>query len=87
MVNNTVSEKDAVYTVQDAIDKFGQEKVNIIVNEAMVNDWQIVLSKLGYDNSQYLIVRHSEKNNPHSHCILNMKELQRLNPEDETDAT
>ena len=87
MVNNTVSEKDAVYTVQDAIDKFGQEKVNSIVNEAMVNDWQTVLSKLGYANSQYLIVRHSEKNNPHSHCILNMKELQRLNPEDETDAT
>ena len=72
MVNNVVSEKDAVYTIQDAIDKFGQEKVNSIVNEAMVNDWQIVLSKLGYDNSQYLIVRHSEKNNPHSHCILNM---------------
>lgn len=72
MVNNVVSEKDAVYTIQDAIDKFGQEKVNSIVNEAMVNDWLIVLSKLGYDNSQYLIVRHSEKNNPHSHCILNM---------------
>ena len=72
MVNNTVFEKDAVYSVQDAIDKFGQEKVNSIVNEAMVNDWQTVLSRLGYENSQYLIVRHSEKNNPHSHCILNM---------------
>ena len=72
MVNNTVFEKDAVYSVQDAIDKFGQEKVNSIVNEAMVNDWQTVLSRLGYKNSQYLIVRHSEKNNPHSHCILNM---------------
>lgn len=72
MVNNTVFEKDSVYSVQDAIDKFGQEKVNSIVNEAMVNDWQTVLSRLGYENSQYLIVRHSEKNNPHSHCILNM---------------
>ena len=72
MVNNTVFEKDAVYSVQDAIDKFGQERVNSIVNEAMVNDWQTVLSRLGYENSQYLIVRHSEKNNPHSHCILNM---------------
>ena len=72
MVNNTVFEKDAVYSVQDAIDKFGQEKVSSIVNEAMVNDWQTVLSRLGYENSQYLIVRHSEKNNPHSHCILNM---------------
>lgn len=72
MVNNTVFEKDAVYSVQDAIDKFGQEKVNSIVNEAMVYDWQTVLSRLGYENSQYLIVRHSEKNNPHSHCILNM---------------
>ena len=28
--------------------------------------------KIDYENSQYLIVRHSEKNNPHSHCILNM---------------
>ena len=72
MVNNTVFEKDAVYSVQDAIDKFGQERVNSIVNEAMVTDWQTVLSRLGYENSQYLIVRHSEKNNPHSHCILNM---------------
>lgn len=72
MVNNTVFEKDAVYSVQDAIDKFGQEKVNSIVNEAMIYDWQTVLSRLGYENSQYLIVRHSEKNNPHSHCILNM---------------
>ena len=72
MVNRTVFEKDAVYSVQDAIEKFGQEKVNSIVNEAMVNDWQTVLSKLGYKDSQYLIVRHSEKNNPHSHCILNM---------------
>ena len=72
MVNNTVFEKDAAYSVQDAIEKFGQEKVNSIVNEAMVNDWQTVLSKLGYKDSQYLIVRHSEKNNPHSHCILNM---------------
>ena len=72
MVNNTVFEKDAVYSVQDAIDKFGQERVNSIVNEAMVNDWQTVLLRLGYENSQYLIVRHSEKNNPHSHCILNM---------------
>ena len=72
MVNNTVFEKDAVYSVQDAIDKFGQERVNSIVNEAMVNDWQTVLSRLGYENSQYLIVRHSEKYNPHSHCILNM---------------
>jgi len=72
MVNNTLFEKDAVHCVQDAIEKFGQEKVNSIVNEAMVNDWQTVLSKLGYKDSQYLIVRHSEKNNPHSHCILNM---------------
>lgn len=72
MVNNTVFEKDAVYSVQDAIDKFGQEKVNSIVNETMVNNWQTVLARLGYENSQYLIVRHSEKNNPHSHCILNM---------------
>ena len=72
MVNRNVLESDAVTSVKVAIDTFGRDWVADIVNKKMLSDWQTVLSKLGYENTQYLIVRHSEKSNPHSHCILNM---------------
>ena len=72
MVNNAVPKEMAVDTVQQAVKQFGQEKVDQIVNQAMVGDWKVVLKGLGYDNTQFLIVRHSEKSNPHSHCVLNM---------------
>ena len=72
MVNRNVLESDAVTSVKVAIDTFGRDWVADIVNKEMLSDWQTVLSKLGYENTQYLIVRHSEKSNPHSHCILNM---------------
>ena len=62
----------AVDTVQQAIEMFGKEMVDLIVNQAMVADWKVVLKELGYENTQFLIVRHSEKSNPHSHCVLNM---------------
>lgn len=73
MVNNTMPcPSRAVDTVEQAIAQLGKCEVDRIVNEAMVRDWKSVLTKLGYDNTQYMIVRHSEKSNPHSHCILNM---------------
>jgi len=73
MVNNTMPHPSyAVDTVEEAIAQLGKGEVDRIVNEAMVRDWQSVLRGLGYDDTQYLIVRHSEKSNPHSHCILNM---------------
>ena len=72
MVNNAVPKEMAVDTVQQAVKQFGQEKVDQIVNQAMVFDWKVVLKDLGYENTQFLIVRHSEKSNPHSHCVLNM---------------
>ena len=72
MVNNAVPKEMAVDTVQQAVKQFGQEKVDQIVNQAMVFDWKVVLKDLGYENTQFLIVRHSEKSNPHSHCGLNM---------------
>ena len=72
MVNNAVPKEMAVDTVQQAVKQFGQEKVDQIVSQAMVFDWKVVLKDLGYENTQFLIVRHSEKSNPHSHCVLNM---------------
>ena len=72
MVNNAVPKEMAVDTVQQAVKQFGQEKVDQIVNQAMIFDWKVVLKDLGYENTQFLIVRHSEKSNPHSHCVLNM---------------
>lgn len=73
MVNNTMPcPSRAVDTVEQAIAQLGKCEVDRIVNEAMVRDWKSVLTKLGYDNTQYMIVRHSEKSNPHSHCIINM---------------
>ena len=73
MVNNTMLHPSSAFdTVEQAINKLGKSEVDRIVNEAMVRDWQSVLKGLGYDDTQYLIVRHSEKSNPHSHCILNM---------------
>ena len=72
MVNNTVPKEMAVDTVQQAVRQLGQERVDQIVNQAMISDWKAVLKDLGYENTQFLIVRHSEKSNPHSHCVLNM---------------
>ena len=72
MVNNVLPKEMAVDTVQQAVKLLGQEKVDQIVNQAMISDWKAVLKDLGYENTQFLIVRHSEKSNPHSHCVLNM---------------
>lgn len=63
---------EGVETVQQAVKQLGQERVDQIVSQAMVADWKAVLKDLGYDNTQFVIVRHSEKSNPHSHCVLNM---------------
>lgn len=72
MVNNVLPKEMAVDTVQQAVRQLGQERVDQIVSQAMVADWKAVLKDLGYDNTQFVIVRHSEKSNPHSHCVLNM---------------
>ena len=72
MVNNVLPKEMAVDTVQQAVKQLGQERVDQIVSQAMVADWKAVLKDLGYENTQFLIVRHSEKSNPHSHCVLNM---------------
>lgn len=72
MVNNAVGPSQAVDNIEQAVLKFGQDDVNRMVREAMVKDWMTVLDKLGYKDIQYMLVMHSEKSHPHSHCILNM---------------
>ena len=72
MVNNVLLKEMAVDTVQQAVKQLGQERVDQIVSQTMVADWKAVLKDLGYDNTQFVIVRHSEKSNTHSHCVLNM---------------
>ena len=47
MVNNTVPKEMAVDTVQQAVKLLGQEKVDYIVNQAMISDWKAVLKDLG----------------------------------------
>lgn len=72
MVNNEFKGKRHFNTLEDAIDTLGQERINEITDKAMVEDTMRLLKKLGYDQTQILIVRHSEKDNPHVHVILNM---------------
>lgn len=72
MVNNAFKGKRHFNTLDDAIDALGQQRVNEITDEAMVEDTKRLLKQMGYDQTQFLIVRHSEKDNPHVHVILNM---------------
>ncbi len=72
MVNNAFKAKEHYNSMEEAIKTIGEERVKTITDEAMVSDAKRLLKELHYDNTQYVIVRHSEKNNPHVHIILNM---------------
>lgn len=72
MVNNKYIGRQHFVTLSEAIASIGQQRVNDISDKAMVNDAVRLLKELKYDQTQYLIVRHSEKDNPHIHIILNM---------------
>lgn len=72
MVNNAYKGKRHFNTFEEAIDALGQQRVNDITDKAMVEDAKRLLQKMKYDQTQFLIVRHSEKDNPHVHVILNM---------------
>ena len=58
--------------VAETITDSNGNKYDKISLQRSVADWKVVLKELGYENTQFLIVRHSEKSNPHSHCVLNM---------------
>lgn len=81
MVNNAFKAKRHFNTIDDAIEALGQAKVNWITDKAMLEDAYRLLKELHYAKTQYLIVRHSEKDNPHFHIVLNMvdNEGHRLN--------
>lgn len=72
MVNNEFKGKQHFNTLEEAIDTIGQQRVNEITDKAMVEDTKRLLKEMKYDQTQFLIVRHSEKDNPHVHVILNM---------------
>lgn len=70
MVNS--QEQQNFSSLQDAIRVLGEQKVNELTDRQMTADVKELLQQLRYDNTQFLIVRHSEKNNPHVHVILNV---------------
>lgn len=48
-----------------------EEDLETLTDEKMAETATEYMQKMGYTDTQYLIVRHSEKNNPHCHIILN----------------
>lgn len=72
MVNNASKRQYHFNTLEDAIAILGHQRVEDIIDKAMVEDAKRLLKKMKYDLTQFLIVRHSEKDNPHVHIILNM---------------
>ena len=72
MVNNEFKGKQHFNSLDDAVDKLGQQRVYEITDNAMVEDTRKLLREMKYYNTQFLIVRHSEKDNPHVHVIVNM---------------
>ena len=72
MVNNAYKGQQYFTSLDDAIGNLGEQRVNEITDEAMVEDAKHLLKEMHYDKTQFLIVRHSEKSNPHVHVTLNM---------------
>lgn len=72
MINNAFKGVRHYNAIADAIHDLGVRGINDITDQAMKEDALCLLERMKYDNTQYLIVRHSEKSNPHFHIILNM---------------
>lgn len=72
MVNNYFKGKRHFTSLEDTVSALGQKKVDEITDMAMISDTIFLLKEMKYDQTQFLIVRHSEKGNPHVHVILNM---------------
>ena len=72
MVNNCYTGKRHFISLDDSIVALGEKRINAITNKTMVEDTMRLLKEMKYDNTQFIIVRHSEKDNPHVHVILNM---------------
>lgn len=72
MINNAFKGKQYYISIENAEKELGKQRINDITDKAMRNDARCLLEKIGYSQTQYLIVRHSEKKNPHFHVVLNM---------------
>lgn len=48
-----------------------EEDMDKLSDSEMARVAEEYMNRMGYVNTQYLVVRHSEKNNPHCHIILN----------------
>lgn len=72
MVNNEYVGQAHFLTMEWANKTLGENTVKRITDMAMIDDAKRFLRQIGYDKTQVLIVRHSEKNNPHMHVIVNM---------------
>jgi len=48
------------------------EDKNVLTNQEITSAAREYLEKMGFVNTQFLITRHFEKNNPHCHIIVNM---------------
>lgn len=72
MINNVFKGTQRFNSIEEATDTLGQQRIAEITDKAMVEDAKRLLNEMKYDNTQFLIVRHSEKDNPHVHVIVNM---------------
>lgn len=72
MVNNELAGYFYFLTMEEATRSLGEDRIKSITDKAMTEDAKRFLEKLGYYKTQVLVVRHSEKNNPHIHVIVNM---------------
>ena len=57
--------------VRHFILSYSPQDLPVLTDKIMTRDAKEYLHKMGYSDTQYLIVRHLEKNNPHVHIVAN----------------
>ncbi len=50
---------------------FSKEDSHHLTDEKMMHIAQVYIKKMGYDNTQVLMIRHTDREHPHLHLILN----------------
>lgn len=79
MVNNAYWRNYHFISMEDAIAVLGGNQVEAVINKTMSQDILDFIAmmdlykgeKCGYDNTQFVAVRHDEKDNPHIHVVMN----------------
>ena len=72
MLNNAYRGKRYFTSIEDAESVLSANAIRHITDKAMVEDAMRYLRRMNWQKTQFMIVRHSEKNNPHIHIVLNM---------------